>query len=98
MKVRWTHEALVRLLEIEEYIAGDSPRRARSFVDALIRRAECLSANPRIGRRVPEISKAAIREVLFKGYRIVYRVRNNAVEILTVFEGHHLLRLGEIAE
>jgi len=44
---------------------------------------------------VPEISNPAIRELLFKKYRIVYRVKKNAVEILNVFEGHRLLRVDE---
>ena len=98
MKVRWTHEALVRLVEIEEFISRDSPSRARSFVDQIIERAESLPARPRIGRVVPEISNPNIRELIFKKHRIVYRVRKDVVEILTVFEGHRMLRIGEIEE
>jgi plasmid stabilization system protein ParE len=45
---------------------------------------------------VPEISKPDIRELIFKKHRIVYRVNKNNVEILTVFEGHRLLRVDEI--
>jgi plasmid stabilization system protein ParE len=98
MKVRWTHEALVRLVEIEEFISRDSPSRARSFVDQIIERAESLPARPRIGRVVPEVSNPNIRELIFKKHRIVYRVRKDVVEILTVFEGHRMLRIGEIEE
>jgi plasmid stabilization system protein ParE len=98
MKVRWTHEALVRLVEIEEFISRDSPSRARSFVDQIIERAESLPARPRIGRVVPEVSNPSIRELIFKTHRIVYRVRKDVVEILTVFEGHRMLRIGEIEE
>ena len=28
MKIRWTHEALLRLFEIEDFISQDSPDRA----------------------------------------------------------------------
>jgi plasmid stabilization system protein ParE len=45
---------------------------------------------------VPEIAHPHIRELLFKKYRIVYRIRKKSIEILTVFEGHRLLRLDEI--
>jgi len=45
---------------------------------------------------VPEISNPDIRERLFKRYRIVYRVMKKAVEGLTVFEGHRLLRIDEL--
>jgi hypothetical protein len=37
-----------------------------------------------------------VRELLFKKYRIVSRVKKNTVEILTVFEGHRLLHIDEI--
>jgi toxin ParE1/3/4 len=93
MKVRWTHEALERLIEIEDYISKDSPGRAIQFVEQLIEHAELLSDKPRIGRAVPELSNPDIRELPVKKYRIVYRLKANCIEILTVFEGHRLLRV-----
>jgi len=96
MQIRWTHEALERLIEIEEYIAQDSSSRASAFVDQLLEQAELLSENPRRGRIVPEIANPDIRELIFKKYRIVYRLKTNRIEILTVFEGHRLLRIDEV--
>jgi toxin ParE1/3/4 len=92
VKIVWTQEALDRLAEIERYIGPDSPKRARSFVAELVRAGEALSKNPRIGRIVPEISNPAIREIIFKNYRMVYRPGKERLEILTVFEGHRLFR------
>lgn len=92
MKIRWTHEALERLIEIEDYISKDSPGRAIQFVEQLIEHAELLSDKPRMGRTVSELASPDMRELLFKKYRIVYRVKANYIEILTVFEGHRLLR------
>jgi plasmid stabilization system protein ParE len=46
-----------------------------------------------MGRVVPELANPDIRELLFKKYRIVYRLKANCIEILTVFEGHRLLRV-----
>ncbi len=97
MKILWTRESLNRLTEIEEFIAKDNAERAVRFVEEIIAHAESLlPGEPRIGRMVPEISNPAIRELLFKKYRIVYRVNKSSVEILTVFEGHRLPRVGEI--
>jgi toxin ParE1/3/4 len=45
---------------------------------------------------VPELSLENIRELLYKNYRIVYLVKKKSVEILTVFEGHQLLKKEEI--
>ena len=96
MNVIWTREALNRLLEIEEFIALDSPQRAESFVDYLIERGESIGQNPEIGRIVPEIANPDIREIIARKYRVVYRIQKDAIVILTVFEGHRLLRLDEI--
>jgi toxin ParE1/3/4 len=97
MKILWTREALRQLTEIEDFIAKDSAKRAAQFVDEIAAHAELLlSGNPRMGRTVPEVSNPDIREVLFNKYRIVCRVNKSAVEILTVFEGHRLLRRDEI--
>jgi plasmid stabilization system protein ParE len=64
-------------------------------MDQLIEHAEVLSEKPRIGRTVPELASPDIRELVFKKYRIVYRLKANCIEILTVFEGHRMLRIDE---
>ena len=96
MKLIWTREALEKLSEIEAFIAQDSPERAERFVNYLIERGEALTKNHRIGRVVPEISNPNIREIITKKYRIVYYLREDQISILTVFEGHRLLRIDEI--
>ncbi|MFH0989539.1 MAG: type II toxin-antitoxin system RelE/ParE family toxin [bacterium] len=96
MKIFWTKEAVLRLQEIEEYISRDKPVIAIEFVDKLISVAETLVDNPKKGRIVPELSLESIRELLFRNYRIVYLVKKNSIEIITVFEGHQLLKQEEI--
>jgi len=96
MKIIWTREALNKLMEIENFIAQDSPQRAEEFVDYLIERSEILNNNEKIGRIVPELSSDSIRELLIKTYRLVYRIEKSEIIILTVFEGHRLLRRDEI--
>jgi len=96
MKIFWTKEALLRLQEIEEYISRDNPIGAIEFVDKLITVAETIIDNPKKGRIVPELSLENIRELLYQNYRIVYLVKKNSVDILTVFEGHQLLKKEEI--
>ncbi|MDO9307489.1 MAG: type II toxin-antitoxin system RelE/ParE family toxin [Deltaproteobacteria bacterium] len=96
MSITWSQEAGGNLLEIEDFIARDSLERAVRFVDALIDHVEAiLTDNPRSGRTVPEIGNPDIRELIYRGYRIVYRLDGDRIDILTVFEGHRLLRLNE---
>jgi toxin ParE1/3/4 len=96
MQIIWTREALERLTEIEEYISKDSLTRAVKFIDYLIDRGESLGDHPQMGRIVPEIGNENIREIIAKKYRIIYRISNERIEILTVFEGHRLLKLNEL--
>ena len=96
MSITWSREAGENLVDIEEFIARDSVERATRFVDALIDYVEAILAdNPKSGRSVPEIGNPDIRELIYQGYRIVYRLNGDHIEILTVFEGHRLLRLNE---
>jgi len=95
VKVIWSRQSLERLSEIEDFIARDSLERAERFVDYLIERCNSVSRNPQIGRIVAEISNPSIREIIAKKYRIIYKVQQDTIEILTVFEGHMLLRLDE---
>ena len=96
MKIRWSYEALDRLIEIEDYISKDSSVRAIQFVDQLIEHAELLSGKPLTGRIIPELANPDIRELVLKKYRIIYRLKEKRIEILTVFEGHRLMRIDEI--
>jgi toxin ParE1/3/4 len=96
MKLTWTNESLNRLIEIEDYISEDSPRRALDFVNQIIQKAESIKKHPRKGRVVPEFSIPEIRELVYKNYRIVYIIRTESLEILTVFESHRLIRRDEI--
>ncbi len=95
MKIKWSHEALERLIEIEDYISKDSPARAIQFIDQLIEHVELLSDKPLIGRIVPELATPDMRELIFKKYCIVYRLEKNHIIILTVFEGHRMPRSAE---
>jgi addiction module RelE/StbE family toxin len=90
MRVVWTRQALLRLTEIEDYIATDNPAAAIEHTEQLLDRATSLADNPRLGRRVPELDADDLRELVEGRYRIVYRVRGDSVQILTVFEGHRL--------
>ena len=93
----WTDEARDRLWEIEEFIARDSAERAALFIDTLIDHAEAaLPDNPQAGRIVPETDNPSIRELIFKGYRIIYRLTEGRIVVLSVFEGHRLLRESDV--
>ena len=43
-----------------------------------------------VGRRVPERQTDAIREIILSPYRIVYRLRGEVAEVVTVFRASRL--------
>jgi len=91
VKVLWTEQAFLRLTEIESYISLDNPAAAARHTDRLIARASVLAEQPYVGRTLPELPGSELRELVEGNYRMVYRVREKRVEVLTVFEGHRQL-------
>ncbi|MBL8957427.1 MAG: type II toxin-antitoxin system RelE/ParE family toxin [Myxococcaceae bacterium] len=88
MKLRWAPRALRDLDEIWAYIAHDNPVAATRWVERLHARVAKAARMPNTGRVVPEFEIYDVREVVMKGYRILYAVRPKNVLVLTVFEGH----------
>lgn len=86
VKIHWTIQAHEDLLAIFEYISHDSRRVASLFVEKIYHRADQLRSFPFSGRVVPEVDKENVRELVYRNYRIVYKiVKDGQVDILTVF-------------
>jgi len=89
--LRWTTQAADDLEAITNFIAEDSPHYASLFAIDVLASVERIQVFPRSGRIVPELHTADIREIMFGNYRIVYRIEEDVVEILTVWHGARLL-------
>jgi toxin ParE1/3/4 len=82
-EVRFAPRAERDLQAIASFIARRStPAIAERFGNHLIDRALTLATMPERGRIVPELGNPEIREIIFKSYRIVYRIRPARVEII----------------
>ena len=73
-KLIWSPHSRDDLREIVLFISRDSPQRAQSFALRLVAHVDLLQDQPEIGRIVPELRIPQIREIIFRPYRIVYRV------------------------
>lgn len=89
--VTWTPEALARLEDIEAYIANDAPIVAKEVIARLLERSRQLKTSPLSGRAVPEYPREDLRELLERPYRIIYRITDARIEILTVMHYRQLL-------
>lgn len=90
MKAAWTHKALLRLQQIHDHIALDQPINANNFVDRLTRKVDLIASAPNVGKIIPQYGRDDIREAYEGEYRIIYRIRSNRIDILTV---RHMARL-----
>jgi toxin ParE1/3/4 len=87
VKVRFSDEALRDLRRIGDYIARDSPLRAREFVRGLRSRAMQLSENPLAFPLVPRHEHSGIRRRVFRNYLIFYLIEGEIVYIVHILHG-----------
>ena len=90
-KIKWTKQALDDLEAIADYIARDSHYYAKMHVKKIYNLIDGLKVFPKTERIVPEINKNVIREILSGNYRIIYRLNDDLVEIITIYHSSRLL-------
>lgn len=96
MRIVWSPLAIQRVREAAEYIACHKPGAARRWVRGVFKAVGRLAELPHSGRVVPELGRPDIREVIYGGYRIIYRVSPEAVLVLTVRHGRRLMDEAEV--
>ena len=91
VEIRWTEQAADDLEAIAEFIANDSPHYASIFCIDVLAAVERLNIFPDRGRIVPEWTNSSVRELILGNYRIIYRRRDELVEVLSVYHSSRLL-------
>ena len=89
--IRWTLQASQDLDSIVEFIAKDSPQYARLLAVDIFQAVERIAEFPESGRIVPELGDPVVREIILGNYRLVYRLQEKHIELLTVYHGARLL-------
>lgn len=84
MTVQWSPRALQQVQEIFEYIVRDRPHVAVEIVEGLFDTTELLAATPEMGTPWSPDQRGDIRFILFKTYRVLYRVDQDAVYVVAV--------------
>jgi len=84
MKFIWSPFSIERLTEIAKYIENDSPKNAIAFIDNIFIEIERIKSFPDLGRFVPELENRNIREIIYDSFRIIYRIDDNRIIILTI--------------
>lgn len=87
LKIKWSPRAAFNLQEICDFIAKDSEYYAILFAKRVTAIVKAIPKFPKSGRRVLEYNDDNIREKIYEGYRIVYRLRSDLVEIVAICYG-----------
>ncbi len=90
-KIIFSEPSIDDLQDIVRFIARDNPQVATRFGGELIGAVRHLAKFPRFGRVVPEKNNADIREIIFKPYRIFYRVKDE-VHLIEIIRFWHAAR------
>ncbi len=84
MRLVWSPLAEQQVDEALAYIAADDATAARGWLEELLERVAALRRFPDSGRVVPELGRDEIRELLVGSYRVIYRHRDDLVEIAVI--------------
>ena len=84
MKVEWAHPALADLIEAQIYIAQENPKAAKNVAQKVWDASQKLADNPEMGR-TGNVDGTREWIVGQTPYLIVYRVKDERIEILRIF-------------
>ncbi len=91
LPLRWTERAVAHLEALVDYVSLTSPVYAEGLVSRIDQRLQLASTHPEIGKMVLDVEDSALRELVVPPYRIFYRIRPDAIEVLAiVHERRHL--------
>ncbi len=96
MKIVWSQLAVDRVGEIAKYIAFDNSNISKRWVNKIFDKVKRLELFPESGKIVLELNRPEIREIIFGNYRIIYKLKQSQVSILTVRYGKQILPINEI--
>lgn len=85
MEIIFTDRFLARVEECTDYIALDDIPTAVTWAEGIFKHCEQLSIQPESGRIVPEFNRAEIRELIHRNYRLVYELKSNRIDMLTIW-------------
>ena len=84
MKIIWSQRAIDRAAEEAAFIASDKPEAAKKWLEGLFVAVDRLASFPRSGKQVPELPSLEYRQLAYRSHRLVYRVLEDSVAIVTV--------------
>ncbi|KAF0144125.1 MAG: plasmid stabilization system [Nitrospirae bacterium] len=85
--IKWSPRAASHFEDICDYIAKDSRHYASLFAKKIVSIIKTIPQFPKAGRIVPEYNDENLREKIYENYRIVYRIKDEIIEIVAICHG-----------
>lgn len=79
-------------MEIFAFVSGQSLAQADSVINSIIEKAKVLEHFPEMGKPVKELPGKGYRELLVKSYRVIYFIKEEKVNVLTIHHSERLLK------
>ena len=74
------------LSDIESFIALDNLERAEKFKNDIIDKISSLDFMPKRCRKSTLANDESIRDLIFKGYIIVFKIQNDTIKVLYIYK------------
>ena len=85
VKVQWWETANNDLFQIYNYIYQNSIYYAIKTINDITGLVNCLEILPYMGRKIPEYNEGNKRELIYKSYRIMYKIESNKIFIRRIW-------------
>ena len=80
-KLKWHDNATNDLTQIYNYIYKDSIYYSIKTINDIVDLVNHLEYSPYMGRKIPEFNEENKRELIYKSYRIMYKIESNIIAI-----------------
>lgn len=81
MRIVYKESFTIRLERQIKFIKQDNPAAAQRFKKEIIKKIKTIPSNPRIFRKSIYFDDESIRDLIFKGYTVVFRITENRIEV-----------------
>ena len=93
VEIRWSPLATDDYESLILYYEKTAPKFAQNLAKKIIYIIENLIQFPKMGRIVPELENTEIREIIYRNFRVVYRLKEDILEIARIIHGSRILRI-----
>jgi plasmid stabilization system protein ParE len=81
IKIVFKESFAIRLEKQIKYIGFNNPQNARKFKNSLLKRIKEIPKNPYVCRKSIYFEDQNIRDLIYKGYTIVYEITDETIEV-----------------